>query len=553
MWQTQAQRFTIPDSLKGKSYEELYQNVYEAKNDSTLTLIYINTYLEKGKQDKDNVEIAYAYGLLSHYQEEDKVKLQYLDSAIMIGKNADHYSFPSLPYSLKAGYYYHKLNYGKALENLLFSLKAAEKKKNEAHIKMAKRNIAEIKSKLGKYEEAMELHRKVLLKDSRVGLEGEVDTINYLYHVLRVAEVHSKMGEIDSSSFYIRRGIKISKLVKGYDLYHNFVLKEGVNHYYRNNYPLAIDSIKKTLPFLSKYIDKDYILNAYLYLAKAHSKLVNREEAKKYYQKVDSMGLVEENMSLNLREAYSGLANYYKDKGDLKNQLVYVNKLLKFDSIYQENYKLMDKKLLEEYEIPNAIAQKEEIIATLEAERSTSATQITVISMLLALSLGGVVYYYRNQRVYKKRFVQLVNTTQQKTVTPSVKENTVKNKTGSTAISDETRNQLLAQLQKFEETQGYLKPKINAKDLAKSFGSNSSYLSIVVNTYKQKSLSQYLNDLRIDYVVERLQSDTKFRKYTIKAIAQEIGFNTAEAFAKAFCKKTGIYPSYFIKKLEGRK
>ena len=132
------------------------------------------------------------------------------------------------------------------------------------------------------------------------------------------------------------------------------------------------------------------------------------------------------------------------------------------------------------------------------------------------------------------------------------KEKTLKNKPSATNISDEVRDHVLAKLQQFEESHGYLKSKINAKDLAKSLGSNSSYLSIVVNTYKQKSFSQYINDLRIDYVVERLQTDTKFRKYTIKAIAQEIGFNTAEAFAKTFYKNTGIYPSYFIKRLESR-
>ena len=34
------------------------------------------------------------------------------------------------------------------------------------------------------------------------------------------------------------------------------------------------------------------------------------------------------------------------------------------------------------------------------------------------------------------------------------------------------------------------------------------------------------------------------------AIAQEVGFNNSESFSKAFYKKTGIYPSYFIKQLE---
>lgn len=131
-----------------------------------------------------------------------------------------------------------------------------------------------------------------------------------------------------------------------------------------------------------------------------------------------------------------------------------------------------------------------------------------------------------------------------------IKKKEPSNNSSSSSINKETLNHLLDQLQQFEEKKGYLKSNLNAKDLAKSFGSNSSYLSKVVNTFKEKSFSSYINDLRINFVIDKLREDSMFRKYTVKAIAQEIGFNNAEAFSKAFYKKTGIYPSYFIKELE---
>lgn len=184
----------------------------------------------------------------------------------------------------------------------------------------------------------------------------------------------------------------------------------------------------------------------------------------------------------------------------------------------------------------------------LQAEKNKMATRGIIVSLLLIISVSGVIYYYYKQYLYKKRFLQLRHTTQQY-ATPAV--SVLKDKTGLSVISEEALEHLLTELQKFEEKQEYLTPNINAKDLAKSFGSNSSYLSMVVNTYKQKSISQYINDLRIDFAIDKLQSDPIFRKYTIKAVAQEVGFNSSEIFAKKFYKKTGIYPSYFIKKLEG--
>ncbi len=553
---SQAQGFKIPDSLKEKSYEELMERLYDVYSDTVTSLIYCNAYLAKAKRLRENIYVAEGYSLIQYYQKEEQKKLKYLDSAINISKNLSDPIYPALPYSIKGGYYWNKWDLKRALDNYFLSLEYAEKNHSEYYIHTAKVNIAGIKGSLGRYDESIK-GDKEYLKYSKENMESIGDTIQYITNLTILAMTYSKLGSIDSSKVYIKKGkefLKFSKLsLNNYysqnDLSKHLDFLEGVNHFYNNEYKYALLSIHKVLPFLKNEF-LDYTPDANLYLAKIYSEMGVKDSVPFYYKKADSLYRLNEYLGLDLREAYSGLANYYKEKNDLKNQLVYVEKLLKFDSVFQENYKLMDKKLLDEYDIPNAVAQKEEIIAALEAEKSTNTTQIAVISLLLVLSLGGVGYYYRNQKVYKKRFLQLVDA-KQASVEPIKQDPPKKDKTAAT-IGDETRDHLLAQLQQFEEKQGYLKSMLNAKDLAKSFGSNSSYLSIVVNTYKQKSFSQYINDLRIEYVVARLQTDTKFRKYTIKAIAQEIGFNTAEAFAKTFYKNTGIYPSYFIKQLEGR-
>ncbi len=183
----------------------------------------------------------------------------------------------------------------------------------------------------------------------------------------------------------------------------------------------------------------------------------------------------------------------------------------------------------------------------LQAQQETSTTVVFVVLGVLTLSLGGLIYYYGNQKRYKRRFLALIDTTDHKAKASAASETS----TPSHVISDSTLQHLLTQLEHFEEQHEYLAPHLTVHDLAKRFGSNSSYLSVVVNTYKEKSISQYINDLRIDYAVEKLQSDAVFRKYTIKAIAKEVGFSSSESFSKKFYKKTGIYPSYFVKNLEG--
>jgi len=72
----------------------------------------------------------------------------------------------------------------------------------------------------------------------------------------------------------------------------------------------------------------------------------------------------------------------------------------------------------------------------------------------------------------------------------------------------------------------------------------------VINIYKEKTFRNYVNDLRIDYAVKKIKSEGVFRNYTIKAIADEVGFSNSESYAKAFYKRTGIHTSYFIKKVK---
>lgn len=103
----------------------------------------------------------------------------------------------------------------------------------------------------------------------------------------------------------------------------------------------------------------------------------------------------------------------------------------------------------------------------------------------------------------------------------------------------------------FENNKDYLKPKITLNKLAKKLNTNSKYLSQIINKFKSKTFSNYINDLRIEYFIEELQdNNTQLKNYTIKAIAQEIGFTSTESFTKAFYKKNGLTVSYFMKKIE---
>ena len=116
-------------------------------------------------------------------------------------------------------------------------------------------------------------------------------------------------------------------------------------------------------------------------------------------------------------------------------------------------------------------------------------------------------------------------------------------------IPEEITKNILDGLRIFEREKKFLSKGISLKQLAMDLKTNTSYLSFTINSYVEKNFSKYISDLRIQYSIDKLKEDKKFRLYSIKAIASEVGFKSQEAFSKAFYKKTGIYPSYFINNL----
>lgn len=119
----------------------------------------------------------------------------------------------------------------------------------------------------------------------------------------------------------------------------------------------------------------------------------------------------------------------------------------------------------------------------------------------------------------------------------------------SIVISDDTFSDLLLKLEKFENSQKFLKKDINLTYLANSFNTNTRYLSDVINQHKEKNFYNYLNGLRIQYITELLHKEPKFREYKISYLAEISGFTSREVFSSIFKKETGVTPSYFINNL----
>jgi len=129
-------------------------------------------------------------------------------------------------------------------------------------------------------------------------------------------------------------------------------------------------------------------------------------------------------------------------------------------------------------------------------------------------------------------------------------ENPSEHPTKTIAINDETIKHVLAKLAKFEKSHKYLKQDMSLSGLASYIDTNTKYLSEILKQHKGKKFCDYINGLRIIYIIEVLYKNPIYREYKISYLAESCGFGSREVFAVVFKKETGISPSYFINNLK---
>ncbi len=160
-----------------------------------------------------------------------------------------------------------------------------------------------------------------------------------------------------------------------------------------------------------------------------------------------------------------------------------------------------------------------------------------------AVTILLINYHQKRQKKYQTILENLEKKTENSATSIA------KSPPGVIPISKEILEVVLLKLNAFEQQKGYLSTSINLNSLSKILDTNSSYLSKIINHTKGKSFKNYLNDLRIENALEELKSNPQNKKFTIEAIAFDLGFKSAESFSKKFKSAYGMYPSKFMKNL----
>jgi AraC-like DNA-binding protein len=539
--------FVVPDSLKIISYDAIYSRIEKNSNKPDQKIYYSRIYLGKAESEDNIREIITGNGMLAGFSDYE-IGIQYADKMIALSKTkcSDLLAFS---YYRKGSILYGKKKLKESLENLLIASKKVDK--NDLFMVYGiKYLIGVVRNSQGYYQDALTIFLECETYNK------QHSEASYLVDLCAISEAYNRLNNIEKSSYYTNLGLQLAQ--KKPNLFNPLYLIacRGKDAYKKKDYNKAIIDLKSTLSFFKKEDFTNYAENSF-YIGKSYLGLHQKEQAMVYFKKVDSVFVKENSIYPDVVPSYSHIIAYYKNKGDLKNQLFYTEHLIKADSLVASNYAYLTSKINKEYDIPQIMAEKETVINQLTSKDSFSTVKIIGLSGFVILLLSLLFCMYKKQKKDKQIFENLLLTHESKIETLKVEKKVEVDvityaSTNSVAISEVKKEELLEQFKDFEASLGFLDKNCSLDALSKQLKTNTAYLSKFVNDTKGVNFSTYINGLRIDYAVKKLQEDQLHLTHTIEGIAKEVGFNTAESFSKAFFAKAGIKPSYFIRELKNK-
>lgn len=106
---------------------------------------------------------------------------------------------------------------------------------------------------------------------------------------------------------------------------------------------------------------------------------------------------------------------------------------------------------------------------------------------------------------------------------------------------------LMTIAQVMEKTETVCAPDFSLSMLAQLVGSNTKYVSWVINTKYGKNFKTFLNEYRIRTASQMLVDTEKYGNLTIASIAERVGYKSPASFHLAFKKVYGMTPAVYIK------
>lgn len=302
----------------------------------------------------------------------------------------------------------------------------------------------------------------------------------------------------------------------------------------------------------------------YLLVSKHYKQVIdNCQEFKELMRKQqDTINTQYMNVLEREVQAYMGMGNY-KEAAVLQGAIIAIT-----DSI---NNRDKENAALELNTMYNT-SEKEDYIAKQAFQlkiRNITLTFLTCITLLTLFVLwrmwrfNHIIRYknkilakFINERLARKKDGQSLNVDEQLMISQDIEDESilfdnqeeVADEASKVSGEEEENKKIFVELNRIVvQDQLYLSSELSREDLAQLVHLNNARFARMIKECTGTNFNGYINDLRIDYAIKLLKLHPN---YTIRAIADEVGFNSTPILYNLFKKKTGMTPYEFKKAQE---
>ena len=493
--------------------------------------------------------------------------------------------------------YYQKGNYAKAFDVLLKGIRICEKNDFQDLLPDLYKNIGNVYCIFqdfdrgnANYEKALELSRDRKDKDT------EMKILNNL------AGMYCYAGNTEKAKYYYRQ--MKEKSAGSNNILHEYfnLLDLGLIYDHEQKIDSAMYCYKSSADYaIRSGLEPRYKSSSYFELAKLYEKKGDKDSAL-FFLNLNVKITRENHLMDMLAESLKALARIHGQRGDKEKEQRYKGEYLVIsDSIFnlQELSKMKNAQFL--YEMDQSRVQIDALNEVKAENESKIKMQQRIMfgisaGLLIFLIMSLVVYNQKRKLrlAYKDLFSrsnEILKTEQQnkkfrqeyegklaeerqrnERLTEQLKsQHIVRNMedeqddevkmTGGDEQKEEPKGVYSANRLSEEQKESLLnsinevmeKPEVlcdcdfSLERLASLIGSNSRYVSQVINDTYGKNFRTFINEYRIRESQLRLMNTTEYGNFTIKAIAESVGYKSHTNFIIIFRKITGITPSMYQK------
>lgn len=516
-------------------------------------LIGYNSFAQQAHNTQDNKTqtlqqyIDLGYDLQK--KEDYRKSIDYLSDAIALAKEIKHDSLLFNSYMKLGKSYLYSWKNEKAIETYYNALKLAKSNGDIDQELVAYSGLIALLPSINKTDKAVEFSVYALTLIDKGSFKNPKIHVRVL---TTICDAFMAKGDYDNMFPHLEAGIQIAEKLNFQEGLVDLYIKTGKYYRHKKKWKEALQYLYKCKDILKE----GEIANPFFPTINTNYALANCfYDQGKYDEAIqellNSTAIIKDDdlEKNNVIDTYRLLGNCYWEKENYKEAASLREKVIGLKDTARNAKDVAVNKFHEEDS--NNFLSRIEALRHQEKEQKQTINYMLWGILSIAMAFLIILFLFiKKQKANKTTFnalIEKISTLEadKKSITPKEPKSTTK----GIRVGDDTVKIILAGLEKLEEQEYFLKSTCNLRSVAKKTKTNSTYLSQIINTYKEKNFNDYINDLRIDYALKRLKNDEKFRIFSIKAIASEIGYKSADSFVKHFKNKTGLNPSYYIKEL----